>query len=156
MSVGLYLADVHSGVRQVVDLTGTTVYAAERYDAFGVTVASPTQPGFVNVVGYQGERFDIVTGQYYLRARLYDAATGRFTAMDPFEGQLVNPITLHRYLFGGGDGINKVDPSGQEFSVTVFGVTITATRLVVAGIVLTAGLLVFATIAKIADQRFMQ
>jgi RHS repeat-associated protein len=111
--VGLYVADVHSGVRQVVDLSGATVLAADRYDAFGVTVAQASQPGFVNIVGYQGERFDSVVGQVYLRDRLYDPATGRFTSMDPYVGDSLEPLTFHKYVYAQSDPMNRLDPSGQ-------------------------------------------
>ncbi|HXG11572.1 MAG TPA: isopeptide-forming domain-containing fimbrial protein [Gemmataceae bacterium] len=112
--VGLYLADGHSGVRQVMDLAAA-VLAAYRYDAFGNLVAQAPQPGgFVNPVGYRGERLDPVLGQYYLRARPYHPPTGRFTAMDPFPSFTTEPATLHKYLYAIADPISNVDPSGNS------------------------------------------
>jgi RHS repeat-associated protein len=109
--VGLYLADGHSGVRQVVDLAGTTVLAAYRYDAFGNKVT--TAGTFSDVIGYRGERLDPVLGQYYLRIRPYDTPTGRFTAMDPLTiGVTDRPSTQHKYAYTSGDPLQFADPSG--------------------------------------------
>jgi RHS repeat-associated protein len=94
------------------------VLAAYRYDAFGNLVAQATQPGgFVSPVGYRGERLDPVLAEYYLRARLYDPRTGRFTSMDEFAGNIVDPLTLHEFLYGDADPVNRSDPSGY-FSVS--------------------------------------
>jgi RHS repeat-associated protein len=116
--VGLYLADGYSGVRQVVNLAAITVFAAYRYDSFGNLMGSAG--AFVNPVRYRGERFDLVLGQYYLRARLYDQASGRFTGMDEFLGDVQNPITMHKYLYAGNNPIEYFDPSGRSFFSSAF------------------------------------
>jgi RHS repeat-associated protein len=61
---------------------------------------------------YRGEQFDSDLGLYYLRARYYNAATGRFMSRDPFHGYIDKPATLHKYLYAGGDPVNGLDPSG--------------------------------------------
>jgi RHS repeat-associated protein len=109
--VGLYLADAHSGVRQVVDLLTAAVLAAYRYAAFGNTLASAGT--FLSSIGYRDERLDPVLRQYNLRARIYDPATGRFTKMDPFVGNFKIPLSLHKYIYGHVDPLNNVDPPGQ-------------------------------------------
>ena len=81
---GLYLADGHSGVRQVLS-AAATVLAAYRYDAFGNKVASAGT--FVDPVGYRGERFDSTLGQYYMRARFYDPRDGAVHQDGPAPGQ---------------------------------------------------------------------
>ena len=81
-----------------------------RYDAFGNKVADAGT--FVNPVGYRGERFDHLLDQYYLRARYYDPAAGRFNSMDSWTGSLSNPQTLHRYAYAHKDGVNLSDPTG--------------------------------------------
>jgi RHS repeat-associated protein len=84
------------------------------YDAFGVltartyTGASPT----VNAYLYTGEQYDPNAGFYYLRARYYAQAIGRFTTRDPFEGLSDDPISLHRYLYANADPVDNADPSG--------------------------------------------
>ena len=52
---------------------------------------------------------------YYLRARYYDQASGRFLGMDPYAGQLQEPMTLHRYLYAGPNPVLNWDPSGRSY-----------------------------------------
>ena len=40
--------------------------------------------------------------------------TGRFVSQDPENGMATDPETLDKYLFAGGDPVNKIDPSGRE------------------------------------------
>jgi hypothetical protein len=47
-----------------------------------------------------------------LRARYYDPATGRFNRLDPFFGNLNDPLSLHKYLYTHADPVNGIDPSG--------------------------------------------
>jgi RHS repeat-associated protein len=62
---------------------------------------------------YSGEQFDSKIGQQYLRARYYDPATGRFNRLDPFFGNLVEPLSLHNYLYCHIDPVSFIDPSGE-------------------------------------------
>jgi hypothetical protein len=52
-------------------------------------------------------------GLYYLRARYYNPATGRFLSRDPLVGQSWDPKSLHKYLYAGGDPVNAEDPTGK-------------------------------------------
>ena len=65
---------------------------------------------------FGGGRTD-VGGLLHLRARVYDSATGRFASHDPLSGRLGEPLKLHRYIYAGNAPANKVDPSGQEFTL---------------------------------------
>ena len=51
---------------------------------------------------------------YYLRARYYNALTGRFMSKDPEDATLADPKTLHRYLYVNGDPVDLVDPTGRS------------------------------------------
>jgi RHS repeat-associated protein len=62
---------------------------------------------------YRGEQYDPDLGLYYLRARYYNSLTGRFLSRDPEAGKPVDPKTLHKYLYAGGDPVNRIDPSGR-------------------------------------------
>jgi hypothetical protein len=53
-------------------------------------------------------------GLYYLRARYYNPATGRFLSRDPEDGKQIDPVSLHKYLYAGGDPVNMIDPRGRE------------------------------------------
>ena len=47
---------------------------------------------------YRGEQYDPDLGLYYLRARYYNPATGRFLSRDPEDGKASDPASLHKYL----------------------------------------------------------
>jgi len=82
------------------------------YDAFGNLLnSSGTTP---NNYLYRGEQYDTNLGLYYLRARYLNPATGRFMSRDPEDGKPIDPKTLHKYLYAGGDPINRVDPRGRD------------------------------------------
>jgi RHS repeat-associated protein len=81
------------------------------YDAFGNKINSTgTTP---NSYLYRGEQYDSDLGLYYLRARYYNPLTGRFMSRDPEDGNRLNPTTLHKYLYAGGDPVNRLDPTGR-------------------------------------------
>ena len=79
---------------------------------------------------YRGEQYDSDLALYYLRARYYNPATGRFMSRDPKEytplkwtGDPLNstgnpPLDskrLHKYLYAGGDPVNAIDPTGRDW-----------------------------------------
>jgi RHS repeat-associated protein len=65
---------------------------------------------------YRGEQYDSDLALYYLRARYYNPATGRFLSRDPEDGENSIPKTLHKYLYVGGDPINWHDPIGRDMA----------------------------------------
>jgi len=98
-------------VRYLSNASGTVTDTYE-YDASGNQIyRSGTTP---NNYLYRGEQFDPDLGLYYLRARYYNPATGRFTSRDPEDGYIGVPATLHKYLYANGDPVNLKDPTGQE------------------------------------------
>ena len=66
-----------------------------------------------NPYQYSGERMDLETGLQYLRARYYNPKIGRFISRDDYEGEVTSPATLNRYLYGKGNAVKWVDPSGR-------------------------------------------
>src|ERR1035438_5862530 len=66
---------------------------------------------------YRGEQYDSDLGLYYLRARYYNPATGRFLSRDPLDGNTIDPTSLHKYLYANGDPVNGIDPRGLGESV---------------------------------------
>jgi RHS repeat-associated protein len=81
------------------------------YDTSGqVPQPHPTE----NVYRYTGQQLDQSTGFYYLRARYYNPAVGRFLTMDTYAGDPFAPASLHKYTYCNADPINQVDPSGNE------------------------------------------
>ena len=58
------------------------------YDAFGNTISCKEQ--VENRFRYQGEQYDPITRQYYLRARYYNPVIGRFIQEDTYYGDGLN------------------------------------------------------------------
>jgi RHS repeat-associated protein len=83
------------------------------YDAFGnsFTKTGNTPNNYL----YRGEQYDSDLSLYYLRARYYNPATGRFLSRDPYDGDAKIPATLHKYLYAGGDPVNLKDPTGRDW-----------------------------------------
>ena len=66
-------------------------------------------------------------------ARYYTPSTGRFLSRDPLDGDPTDPQSLHKYLYAGGDPVNRIDPSGRADSIeTIFTITVIATPTEVA------------------------
>ena len=61
------------------------------YDAFGNTIRCEEQ--VENRFRYQGEQYDPITQQYYLRARYYNPVIGRFIQEDTYYGDGLNLYT---------------------------------------------------------------
>ena len=61
-----------------------------------------------------GQQYDQATRLYYMRARYYDPALGRFLSEDPIG------ITggLNLYAYAGNDPVNHADPSGKDYRWT--------------------------------------
>jgi len=131
----VYVVDGQLSVRQLANASGAVTDAYD-FDAFGVMLGSSGSTP--NAYLYAGEQLDPNLGFYYLRARYYQQASGRFISTDPELGNVFEPMSLHRYLYTHSDPVNHRDPSGrEEFSLS----QLTATQLVV--ISLGAGFLTF-------------
>jgi RHS repeat-associated protein len=106
-----YEYDGGGSVRQLTNSTGQVTDKYE-YDAFGhsFTLSGTTPNNYL----YRGEQYDTDLWLYYLRARYYNPQTGRFLSRDPEDGVPSDPKTLHKYLYAGGDPVNRVDPSGRD------------------------------------------
>ncbi len=113
-----YFVDGLGSTRGLTDGSGE-VTDAYWYDAYGNLLEH--EGDSENDYLFAGEQFDEALGQYYLRQRYYDAATGRFTRRDTWEGRLEEPITLNKYLYANGNPIYYVDPSGFVASSTELG-----------------------------------
>jgi len=105
-----YGYDGFGTVRQLTDTAGAPTDTYE-YDAYGnfFTKTGTTPNNYL----YRGEQYDSDLGLYYLRARYYNTGTGRFVSMDPENGIPTDPKTLHKYVYGGGDPVNALDPTGH-------------------------------------------
>lgn len=107
-----YHTNAHGDVLGLIDSSGTIV-ATYEYDAWGNIIGQLGTMASANPHRYAGYRYDEVTGLYYLMARYYDAAIGRFITRDPFHGISENPLTLNQYSYANGNPILYVDVSGN-------------------------------------------
>ena len=78
---------------------------AYTYDAFGNI--TNTEELVKNRYTYNGEQYDQITQQSYLRARNYNPLIGRFTQEDVYRGD-----GLNLYAYCGNNPVMYVDPSG--------------------------------------------
>jgi len=114
--------DGHGSVRVLYDLTQTVAGAIAQAFTFaaygkllavhGTTGAALPATAALTSLGYSGEHFDAKAQQQYLRARWYNPTNGRFNRLDPFAGNVLDPQSLHKYLYAHGDPVLGLDPSG--------------------------------------------
>jgi RHS repeat-associated protein len=113
-----YHADAVGSIAVVTDASGNPA-CTYSYDSFGRT--QPCQ-SVANPFTFAGREYDAESGLYYMRARYYDPATGRFTTADPLDltGRLMTgttgvmgaPQQLNRYSYAVNNPLVFRDPSG--------------------------------------------
>ena len=81
------------------------------YDVFGNTISCEER--VANRFRYQGEQYDPITRQYYLRARYYNPVIGRFIQEDTYYGDGLN---LYEYCRN--NTITYKDPTGHNICAT--------------------------------------
>jgi RHS repeat-associated protein len=106
-----YHADGLGSIVLLTDTSGGQVTTYD-YDPWGSPVASGHASAAENRFRFAGEEIDDLTGFYYLRARWYDAAVGRFITKDPFPGLVHNPLSLDHYIYVRNRPTRLVDRSG--------------------------------------------
>lgn len=99
-----YRQDIRGSITNIIDKDGT-VLLGYTYDAYGNTTETGA-PDFINSKAYTGAVSDEITGLYYMNARYYNPANGRFLMQDSVrDGNL--------YAYCSGDPINFIDPTGH-------------------------------------------
>ena len=125
-----YLFDGNGNIRMLTDVEGAVTDTYD-YDSYGIATASTGLT--VNSYRYCGEYQDETTGLYYLRARYYDSATGRFISADSYGGTISDPVSLHKYLYANANPIMNSDPTGNFTLVDVTAATAANSILLSAG-----------------------
>ncbi len=104
------LTDAQGSVRALTDASGAVIESYD-YAAFGDLLQDIPDP--LSSYLYTGQRYDATTAQYYLRAREYDPAVGRFLSRDTWAVEPWNPVELNRYVYAAANPVTWGDPSGH-------------------------------------------
>ena len=101
-----YASDEMGSITHVVDGEADKILNQYEYDAWGnPTTCNEKVP---NRFKFNGQQYDPITQQYYLRARYYNPVIGRFTQEDTYRGD-----GLNLYAYCAGNPVYYVDPSGH-------------------------------------------
>jgi RHS repeat-associated protein len=120
--------DGHGSTRVLTDLAGA-IAELYTFDAYGNAIGFNPSVALTEFL-YSGEQFDSKIGLQYLRARYYDPATGRFNRLDPFFGNLIDPQSLHKYVYVHNEPTNGIDPSGESAIFATLTIVVTALSLI--------------------------
>ena len=128
----IYVYNAHGDVVQLV--RDNAVVASYTYDAFGNLTSQIGNSE--NPFLYCGEYFDAETQTYYLRARYYNPANGRFTQQDAWAFMdASDPLSLNLYTYCCNNPVMYVDLTGNW---PTFAQIATAVAVVAVGAVLVA------------------
>ncbi len=101
-----YASDEMGSITHVVDGEADKILNQYEYDAWGnPTTCNEKVP---NRFKFNGQQYDPITQQYYLRARYYNPVIGRFTQEDTYRGD-----GLNLYAYCAGNPVYYIDPSGH-------------------------------------------
>jgi RHS repeat-associated protein len=117
VGVNYLLTDGHGSTRDLVGGTGT-LSGNFNYDAYGNSLGfRPNLAGTIVLFGGDG-LYDPASSLYFHSSgRQSTTATGEFIEADPPGfGSNQDPISLHKYLYAGGDPVNNYDPSGHDLT----------------------------------------
>lgn len=106
-----YHKDPAGSTTNLRDATGESIVSYQ-YTDFGETTIGGNED-FYNEICYNSGIYDKSTGLYYLNARYYDPADGRFISRDSYRGSVSNPSSLHLYAYCANNPVNYDDPSGH-------------------------------------------
>lgn len=102
-----YTQDAQGNVTGLVTANGSVAETYE-YTPYGELIAATGS--VVNPYRYKGREWDAEAGLYFMRARYYDPALGRFVSEDPIGlAGGINPMA-----FVSGDPVNRSDPYGLK------------------------------------------
>ena len=107
----IYNNDMRGSTTNIVSDAGACV-ANYTYTDFGETSAGENVDLY-NEICYTGGIYDEETGEYYLNARYYDPAGGRFTTQDTHREDASEGTANHLYCYCDNNPSTKIDPSGH-------------------------------------------
>lgn len=119
-----YQYNAHGDVVALLDDNGA-VKVSYSYDAWGNhTSKAPTDATLKSVYEnnpyrYAGSWYDQETGKYYLGARFYDPAIGRFLSKDPVGVRVGSHLGTNAYAYADNNPIMYADPHGEWVWIVV-------------------------------------
>ncbi len=96
-----------NGHGDVSTITNTAGHVVEKYSYSAFGELTSLGHNLDNRFLYSGEQLDPLTGDYYLRARMYRPSIGRFLAEDVYRGDGMN-----LYAYVSNNPLIYIDPSG--------------------------------------------
>ncbi len=101
-----YASDEMGSITHVTDSENEEILNHYEYDAWGNITACEEKVH--NRFKFNGQQYDPISQQYYLRARYYNPVIGRFTQEDSY-----NVDGLNLYVYCRNNPVSYVDPSGN-------------------------------------------
>lgn len=115
-----YAFDMTGNTRQITDGTGNIISNYD-YAPFGKSTAATE--AFANPFRFVGKYgvLEEAHGLHFMRARYYDAATGRFISPDPIglEGEDTN-----LYCYVGNNPVSEIDPDGTHPAIALLQIAV--------------------------------
>ncbi|MBT4936675.1 hypothetical protein HON22_02045 [Candidatus Peregrinibacteria bacterium] len=110
------------------------------YFPFGDVRIENTLGTYENDFTFTGQEFDDESDLYYYGSRYYDSHIGRFTSVDPWEGDISDPQSWNKFSYVKNNPLIYVDPSGENpFAIPLLAVAEEALAVVtgaIAGIII--------------------
>ncbi|HLG62351.1 MAG TPA: RHS repeat-associated core domain-containing protein [Ktedonosporobacter sp.] len=118
-----YLFDALGSIVGLTDSSGNLVGGTRyRYDPYGNLLSTISSPVLqANPWRYAGGYFDSSSGYDKFGARYYDPAVGRWTQLDPLQGNPHDPTAQNRCAYANEDPVNRTDSSGKASWLDKFG-----------------------------------
>ena len=101
-----YASDEMGSITHIVDSENKEILNHYEYDAWGNLTSCEEK--VQNRFRFNGQQYDPISQQYYLRARYYNPVIGRFTQEDTY-----NVDGLNLYVYCRNNPVSYVDPSGN-------------------------------------------
>jgi RHS repeat-associated protein len=106
-----YHKDVRESTTNVISPSGEGIVSYDYTDFGETTIRGETD--FYNEICYTGGIYDKSTELYYLNARYYNPADGRFLTEDSYRGDAGDPDSMHLYAYCQNNPVTYSDPSGH-------------------------------------------
>ncbi|MBI4456765.1 MAG: RHS repeat protein [Acidobacteria bacterium] len=97
--------------------TMTDSYAYSPYGQLSGSTGTSDNP--FTFLGQYGVLQEPSTSLYYMRARYYDSATGRFLSRDPVGVNLLDPKSMDLYQYAAQNPLRYVDPLGTDILIAI-------------------------------------